>query len=87
MGRKGWGGSPPTDDAEARKRIVDATLRTIERRGPEQTTLSDVADDLGITRRTVYRYFSSTEELFVAAAEWHSADSSHRSRRSPPIWT
>src|SRR5512144_1965181 len=69
MGRKGWGGSPPADDAEARKRIVDATLRTIERRGPAQTTLSDVADALGITRRTVYRYCDNTEELFVAAAD------------------
>ena len=27
MGRKGWAGSPPADDAEARKRIIDATLR------------------------------------------------------------
>ena len=69
MGRKGWGGTPPADDAEARKRIIDATLRTIERRGPSQTTLSDVAESLGITRRTVYRYFDNTEELFVAAAE------------------
>jgi AcrR family transcriptional regulator len=69
MGRKGWRGSPPADDAEARKRIVDATLRSIERRGPEQTTLSEVAEALGITRRTVYRYFAGTEELFVAAAE------------------
>ena len=69
MGRKGWGGSPPADDAEARKRIIDATLRTIERRGPEQTTLSDIADGLGVTRRTVYRYFTGTEDLFIAAAE------------------
>lgn len=69
MGRKGWGGSPPGDDAEARKRIIDATLRSIDRRGPEQTTLSDVADDLGITRRTVYRYFGGADELFVAAAD------------------
>jgi len=69
MGRKGWAGSPPADDAEARKRIVDATLTCIERRGPAQTTLSDVADALGITRRTVYRYFDSTEDLFGAAAE------------------
>ncbi|RDH74793.1 TetR/AcrR family transcriptional regulator [Mycolicibacterium moriokaense] len=69
MGRKGWRGAPPADDVEARKRIIDATLRSIERRGPQQTTLSEVADVLGITRRTVYRYFSGTEDLFVAAAD------------------
>ena len=41
----------------------------VERRGAAQTTLSDVADALGITRRTVYRYFAGTEELFTAVAE------------------
>ncbi|MDG4664913.1 TetR/AcrR family transcriptional regulator [Mycobacterium sp. 236(2023)] len=69
MGRKGWAGSPPLDDDEARKRIVDAALSRIERQGPAQTSLSDVAESLGITRRTVYRYFATTEDLFTAAAE------------------
>ncbi|MDY6995536.1 MAG: TetR/AcrR family transcriptional regulator [Actinomycetota bacterium] len=69
MGRKGWRGAPPADDAEARKRIVDATLASIERRGPRLTTLSEVAADLGVTRPTVYRYYRSTGELFAAAAE------------------
>jgi AcrR family transcriptional regulator len=69
MARKGWGGSPPADDAEARKRIIDAALRLVDRRGAAQTTVSDIADELGITRRTVYRYFTGTDELFAAAAE------------------
>lgn len=69
MGRKGWGGAPPADDIEARKRIIDAALASIERRGPHNTTLSDIAADLGVTRPTVYRHFASTEELLAAAAE------------------
>lgn len=69
MGRKGWAGTPPADDDEARKRIVDTTLRIIDRRGAANTTVSDIADALGITRRTVYRYFAGTEELFTAVAE------------------
>ncbi|WP_099020792.1 TetR/AcrR family transcriptional regulator [Mycolicibacterium palauense] len=69
MGRKGWGGAAPTTDAEARKRIIDATLRIVDRRGAANTTVSDVAADLGITRRTVYRYFTGTEELFTAVAD------------------
>jgi AcrR family transcriptional regulator len=69
MGRKGWAGSPPADDDEARKRIIDATLHSIERRGHAQTTVSDIADLLGVTRRTVYRYFATTEELFAAVAD------------------
>lgn len=69
MGRRGWGGSPPGDDNDARKRILEAAVRCIERRGPAQTTLSDVALELGVTRRTVYRYFTSTEDLFADVAE------------------
>ena len=69
MGRKGWGGSPPADDDEARKRIIDATLRCVDRRGSAQASLSEVADSLGITRRTVYRYFSGADDLFAAVAE------------------
>jgi AcrR family transcriptional regulator len=69
MGRKGWAGAPPADDHEARKRIIDATLRIVDSRGAGQTTVSDVADALGITRRTVYRYFAGTEDLFTAAAD------------------
>ena len=69
MGRKGWAGTPPVDDAEARKRIIDATLHSIERRGPQQTSLSEVASELGVTRPTIYRYFSTIDELMAAAAE------------------
>jgi AcrR family transcriptional regulator len=69
MGRKGWAGAPPADDDEARKRIIDATLRLVDQRGAAQTTVSDVADALGITRRTVYRYFAGTDELFTAVAD------------------
>jgi AcrR family transcriptional regulator len=69
MGRKGWGGSPPADDAEARKRIVEAAVDRVQRSGPRQTTLSDIATDIGITRPTIYRYFASIEDLLAAAAE------------------
>jgi AcrR family transcriptional regulator len=69
MGRKGWAGSPPADDAEARKRIIDTALRLVDRRGAALTTVSEIAGALGITRRTVYRYFAGTEELFTAVAD------------------
>lgn len=69
MGRRGWAGAPPSDDREARERIVLAAVTSVERRGPHRTTLSAVAADLGITRPTVYRLFPSTEDLLTAAAE------------------
>ena len=69
MGRKGWGGAPPADDEEARKRIVDAAIGSMERRGPQGTSLSVIAGDLGITRPTVYRYFATIDELITAAGD------------------
>lgn len=70
MGRKGWAGAPPSDDAEARQRIIDAARHCLQRAGGQaQPTLSEVAETLGITRRTVYRYFASTEELLSEVAD------------------
>lgn len=69
MGRKGWGGAPPADDDEARKRIVDAAIGSMERRGPQGTSLSVIAGDLGITRPTVYRYFPTIDDLVAAAGD------------------
>lgn len=69
MARKGWAGSPPSDDAEARKRIVDTAQRLVDRRGAANVTVLDIAEALGITRRTIYRYFAGTDELFAAVAE------------------
>jgi len=63
-----WGGLPaPASDTEARGRLVDAARRCFERFGFEKTTLSDVAAEAGVTRRTVYRYFDNTDELLRAA--------------------
>lgn len=70
MGRRGWGGTPPSDDDDAQKRIVDAAIRCIDRSGPARVTLSDVAVELAVTRRTVYRYFATTEELFTAVSQF-----------------
>jgi AcrR family transcriptional regulator len=62
----GWGGQPPRDDAEARARILAATRSRLAETG--STGTSEVAEILGVTRQTVYRYFPSTEELLNAAA-------------------
>ena len=66
--RHGWRGDPPSSEAEARERIVGAAMRCIDRYGPGKTGLSDVANELGVTRQTVYRYFASTDDLLAAVA-------------------
>lgn len=68
MGRKGWAGSPPTDDEAAVQRIVAATVAHVQENGAAHTTMSAIADDLGITRRTLYRYFANIDDLFRAVA-------------------
>jgi AcrR family transcriptional regulator len=66
---RGWRGDPPRDDEEARERVIDATMRCIDRYGPTKTGLSDVATELGVTRQTVYRLYPSTDKLLIAVAE------------------
>ena len=72
--RHGWRGDPPRSETEARKRIVGAAMRCVDRYGPAKTGLSDVAAELGVTRQTVYRYFASTDDLLAAVAR-SAADS------------
>ncbi|MBL1078327.1 TetR/AcrR family transcriptional regulator [Nocardia sp. 2] len=65
--RRGWGGSPPADDAEAARRIVSAAVDLIGTTGAV-VGIADVAESLGVIRQTVYRYFPSSEALMQAAA-------------------
>ena len=53
-----------TDDA--RVRILDAAGRCIVRRGNTQIRMAEVADDAGVVRSTVYRYFPTRDELLLA---------------------
>ena len=63
-----WGGlTPPASDTEARSRLLDAARRCFERFGFEKATIADIATEVGVTRRTVYRYFESSDELLRAA--------------------
>lgn len=66
MRRHGWSGDIPADDDEAAARIIDAARRAIDARGT--VSVSEVAQTLGVTRQTVYRYFPTQESLMVATA-------------------
>ncbi|MGV9860662.1 TetR/AcrR family transcriptional regulator [Gordonia sp. NPDC003425] len=65
--RRGWGGSLPADDDDAARRILDATLKLLHSTG-ELVSITDVTQELQITRQTVYRYYPSVEALLQAAA-------------------
>ncbi|MFD7846888.1 TetR/AcrR family transcriptional regulator [Nocardia sp. NPDC059764] len=65
--RRGWGGRPPENDAEASDRIVAAAVELIARTGAA-ISIADVAESLGVIRQTVYRYFPSADALMRASA-------------------
>ena len=66
MRRHGWSGDIPADDEEAVARIIGTARATIDNRGT--VSISEVAQTLGITRQTVYRYFPTQEALLTATA-------------------
>ncbi|MGN6182754.1 MAG: TetR/AcrR family transcriptional regulator [Thermoanaerobaculia bacterium] len=49
--------------------IQDAAMRVIARKGVDDTTIQDVADEAGIAKGTVYVYFRDREELFARTAD------------------
>lgn len=72
MRSHGWSGQPPADAGEARQRILTAARARMTAAGT--TSISEIADDLGVTRQTVYRHFPTTEDLLNAASLDAAAD-------------
>jgi AcrR family transcriptional regulator len=52
---------------EIRKKIVAEAFTVFIAKGFEKTTMDDIAARLGVTKPAIYRYYSSKEELFLAA--------------------
>ena len=52
--------------AARREEILDAARRVFASRGFRGTTIADIADEAGIALGTIYLYFPSKEDLFVA---------------------
>jgi TetR/AcrR family acrAB operon transcriptional repressor len=61
----------PDNDAR-RQQILNAAAAVIIRQGYDKTTMSDIADEAGVSRGTAYLYFKGKEELFEALLyrEW-----------------
>jgi TetR/AcrR family transcriptional regulator len=62
-----WGGDRALlDDVEARQRLLESASRCIVRRGNTQIRMAEVAEEAGVVRSTVYRYFASRDDLLLA---------------------
>ncbi|MGH3494983.1 MAG: TetR family transcriptional regulator, partial [Sciscionella sp.] len=60
------------DDADPEtvaERLMDAAIEAFQTRSFGEVTISEVAEAAGVAKGSVYRHFSSKEELFVAAIE------------------
>jgi AcrR family transcriptional regulator len=55
-----------SDQDERRQQILDAAAAVIIRLGYDKTTMSDIAEEAGASRRTVYQYFKGKEAIFEA---------------------
>ncbi|WP_221585486.1 mycofactocin system transcriptional regulator [Microbacterium sp. G2-8] len=61
------GGSPPRSRGRARRvshgELGTVALELFVERGFEETTMDDIADAAGVSRRTLFRYFPSKNDL------------------------
>jgi AcrR family transcriptional regulator len=60
----------PVEDTSTRRRILAATAEVLARSGQTKLSLSEVALQAGVSRPTLYRWFSSKQELLEAFGEY-----------------
>lgn len=60
---------PAGANGRSLQRILDGAIAALSRRGATQLSMTDVCDAAGISRATLYRYFSSKEDLLAAVGE------------------
>jgi len=67
-------GRPRADEAdELRQRVIDAALSAFMSRGFEGASIEAIAREAQVTKVTVYRHFSTKEQLFLEVAR-HAQD-------------
>jgi AcrR family transcriptional regulator len=72
----------PTSTDEARERILAAAERCIDRHGIRKTTMDDVACEVGLSRPSVYRYFTDRDDLLIELITRHARSLLDRARKS-----
>jgi AcrR family transcriptional regulator len=72
MARRKTGSVLSADADEARSQILAAAERVIQRYGVSKTTMDDIGKEAGVSRPTVYRYFTDRDALLAALIERRS---------------
>ena len=69
-----WQAAKTRQHRAKREAIIVAATRKFMDQGYADTTLADVADELGVTNKALYYYFKNKEDLalecFIAGQEW-----------------
>ncbi len=63
-----WNNTIETHRRDVRQAILEATSALVAERGLLSVTMAQIAEDAGIGRATLYKYFSGVEEILLA---WH----------------
>ncbi|MFW0785131.1 TetR/AcrR family transcriptional regulator [Gordonia sp. CPCC 206044] len=74
--RVAWGAQGPPEDP--RDHIVEAAIRSLAQHGLERTSLTVIAREAQVSRQTVYKYFSTKEEIVEIAIEKEASEASRR---------
>jgi AcrR family transcriptional regulator len=64
-----------------RQRIIDAAYECFWRAGYTRTSLDTIAERAGLTKRTLYGYFRSKDDLLAAVMSFHNTLAGVRLRR------
>lgn len=59
-----------SETTETRTRILDTTVRMLEKHGGRGVRIGDIAKESGISRQAVYLHFASRTELLVTATRY-----------------
>jgi AcrR family transcriptional regulator len=71
------------------KEITEAAQRLFVEDGYEQTTIDDIAEAVGMSRRSVFRYFASKEDIVVGKFDFVADAMLDELRARPaeePVW-
>lgn len=71
------------------KEITEAAERLFVEQGYEATTIEHIAEAVGMSRRTVYRYFSTREDVVLGKFDVVAGEVLEALRRRPvdePVW-
>ncbi|NOJ28264.1 MAG: hypothetical protein DA330_09675 [Nitrososphaera sp.] len=60
---------------EVKERIINAAIESFSQTGFDRTKMDDIAKSLDLSKGTLYLYFESKEDLFMAICEYHHKQS------------